>query len=470
MNFHELEILGGIILGVIIVALIMMLNATPDKIAYCGDGICSDDEKGVCDLDCDWCGDGYCQDNEDCLSCQNDCGDCKASSYCGDKVCNVGECESGCTKDCSLAQCINGKCELESGENCVTAPLDCKCKFDEMCNKNTKRCEIVTCGNGKCDSGENSQTCPNDCKESYVAKDTSNEKYPIIFIHGHSPESKDTTAYSINSWTEMQMALNQDGLATNKGVIIPSSNPDESREGSWGESDKPISVRTTYYKGQIEGDNFVIRSEDEKSIVEYGERLRTVVNIVKHNTGKKKVIIIAHSMGGLVARSYIKNSDGEENVYALITVGTPNHGVDGKESQYNGVETNNIIDWGKSIFVSGVVAVARLPSGCNVAHGGAECGDMWWQSPFIISLNSGDETYGSVKYYSIIGDCCKGTDGTHDDEAVSVDSATLNGAEGNFIIPGNEVLGTGTYHGDLTSPSKNKGVYSKIKEILNKIN
>ena len=40
----------------------------------------------------------------------------------------------------------------------------------------------------------------------------------------------------------------------------------------------------------------------------------------------QNVIIIAHSMGGLVAHSYIQNHNGGSKVNKLITLATPYHG------------------------------------------------------------------------------------------------------------------------------------------------
>lgn len=46
----------------------------------------------------------------------------------------------------------------------------------------------------------------------------------------------------------------------------------------------------------------------------------------KRRTGKTKVDIVAHSMGGLVARAYIQSADFKNDVDRLIMVGTPNQG------------------------------------------------------------------------------------------------------------------------------------------------
>ena len=44
---------------------------------YCGNGICEQQEAGICKADCTWCGDGVCNANENCNACSLDCGECK---------------------------------------------------------------------------------------------------------------------------------------------------------------------------------------------------------------------------------------------------------------------------------------------------------------------------------------------------------------------------------------------------------
>lgn len=410
---------------------------------WCGDGTCQNEEIGNCYDDCEWCGDGYCQDKESCDSCSKDCGKCKASAYCGDGVCNSGECALGCYKDCSISQCENGVCESQKGENCVTSPNDCKCKFNEKCNRETKFCEVVLCGDSICGIGESFTSCPNDCKQGFFKGESVNPdtNYPIIFVHGHSVETEQVSTFSINAFAEFQNKLMSDGLYYDKGLILPNSELNAFSYGEWGRLDKPVSIRTTYYIGTLDSSGtFIQSSEASRSINEYGERLGKVVDIVLHHTGKKKVIIIAHSMGGIVSRAYIKNYGGESKVKTLIAIGTPNHGIYG---------------W----LIGGLCE--------NPIHGheGQECKDMQHDSTFIANLNSGDETYGSTKYYTIAGLCNEGED-PEADEVIRVNSVRLEGAT-NKVIKRNEcVSGSDTYHGYLISPSKVPETYSYIIDFL----
>jgi hypothetical protein len=44
---------------------------------FCGNGVCEEEEQGICAEDCNWCGDGTCQPGETCRGCPSDCGECK---------------------------------------------------------------------------------------------------------------------------------------------------------------------------------------------------------------------------------------------------------------------------------------------------------------------------------------------------------------------------------------------------------
>lgn len=65
------------------------------------------------------------------------------------------------------------------------------------------------------------------------------------------------------------------------------------------------------------------RRSNEVSAKEY---LIPIVEMIKKKTGANKVDIVAHSMGGLVARSYIQSKDYKFDVDKLILAGTPNAG------------------------------------------------------------------------------------------------------------------------------------------------
>jgi len=62
-------------------------------------------------------------------------------------------------------------------------------------------------------------------------------------------------------------------------------------------------------------------------IEKFTQRLSKRVDEICEQTGSEKVVVVAHSMGGLVARNYIHNFGGDKHIEKLITLGTPHHGT-----------------------------------------------------------------------------------------------------------------------------------------------
>lgn len=56
-------------------------------------------------------------------------------------------------------------------------------------------------------------------------------------------------------------------------------------------------------------------------------RLGAEVNRVCNQTGYERVNVVAHSMGGLVARYYVQRLGGDVKVHTLVTLGTPHAGT-----------------------------------------------------------------------------------------------------------------------------------------------
>lgn len=110
-------------------------------------------------------------------------------------------------------------------------------------------------------------------------------------------------------------------------------------------------------------------------IADQSARLRDRVAAVKARTGASKVDLVAHSMGGLVSRYYIKNLGGTSHVDSLIMLGTPNYGT----------------------------AIANVGTflGLGNCIGITACQQMAIGSDFLNALNAGDDTPGSVRYTSI---------------------------------------------------------------------
>jgi pimeloyl-ACP methyl ester carboxylesterase len=61
-------------------------------------------------------------------------------------------------------------------------------------------------------------------------------------------------------------------------------------------------------------------------IDDFAVTLAERVEEVRRRTGADKVVLVAHSMGGLVSRAYIARLGGAQRVERLVTIGSPHHG------------------------------------------------------------------------------------------------------------------------------------------------
>jgi hypothetical protein len=174
--------------------------------------------------------------------------------------------------------------------------------------------------------------------------------YPIIFIHGLDSNSDvwidlgaQLMVSGLNYGGRLDFCLNDDGNnnVANK-LVYPTSNAD-------------IALYTDYINNLSVGDfyflNFDVNNigelfpsndgsafndvlSNESAIVKQGIAVKLAIQIVLQKTGRDKVILMGHSMGGLASREYIQNPlnwqlDGQHHVAKLVTTGTPHGGFTG---------------------------------------------------------------------------------------------------------------------------------------------
>jgi triacylglycerol lipase len=63
-----------------------------------------------------------------------------------------------------------------------------------------------------------------------------------------------------------------------------------------------------------------------KDVEDLTERIAKKVDELRHATGSDRLILVGHSMGGILARNYLQLRGGENKVEQLILLGTPNQG------------------------------------------------------------------------------------------------------------------------------------------------
>jgi len=256
--------------------------------------------------------------------------------------------------------------------------------------------------------------------------------YPVLFLHGHSFNDANNPEYTLAYVAEIQQALEDSGYI-DAGILDVTSDPSTLEFGEWGKSGKPVTVRASYY--YIRDYNlgpYQLHVQQSERIENYALRLHEIIDVLKYRTGSPKVIIVAHSMGGLVARSYM-DTFGSNSVDMLITINTPYHGI------------------------SDNVAKA-----CTLLGASKECDDMTQGSVFLNRLNA--KPLPQIPMYVIrsVG-CTMGVE--IGDGIVTNESAYLEGVV-NYEIEGNC---TDALNSDLHSNVMIPRLYPEVPELLKKI-
>ncbi len=275
----------------------------------------------------------------------------------------------------------------------------------------------VCCFSGKCE-----KCCDDNC---------SDKDYPVIFLHGHSMNKALPADYSLDAFAEIKDKLAYEGY-TDAGAVVIS--PVSEEGGLWGKIDIPITVTASYffdtYKTET-GEKTVSSKTD--SIDTYAIRLKSIIELVKYRTNKNKVIIVAHSMGGLVTRRYIQIFGGKE-VDKIILISVPNHGIEDKVRSY-----------------------------CAVLGQEVACNEMSKDSILINKLNNAPSD--KVSAYNIIGTGCDM--GTETGDGIVKNSSQYLDYANNYYINGacNE-LTFEFFHETILYPDRYPETYSIINQIL----
>lgn len=157
--------------------------------------------------------------------------------------------------------------------------------------------------------------------------------------------------------------------------------------GYWGDNwNWGIMVNRFRDAGWSDGEIHVWDYNTAQSNVTTANQLKTYIDGVLSRTGASKVDVVTHSMGGLSSRYYLKFLGGTSKVDEWVSLGGPNHGTNAA-----------YVCWDTS------------------------CHEMRYDSTFLTTLNSGDETPGDVRYGTVRSYC---------DEIINPDSSTiLSGAD-----------------------------------------
>ncbi len=285
--------------------------------------------------------------------------------------------------------------------------------------------------------------CKPCCRDDSCKNDS--KTFPVIFLHGHSFSAYNSPEFSLDSFNKLQYKLQDEGYL-NAGTISLYSQDEPSQKNVWSLSGKPVTIKVSYYYDVFrEEDKYIVVPTKSENIDTYAIRLRDLISIVKERINKPKVNIIAHSMGGLVARRYLQifSQNNDIDVDKLIMIATPNKGISGTNTNY-----------------------------CGLLGEAKECQDMNENSLFMNRLNDPlkmSRLKDKVKFYTIIGQGCKVKSGTksgdgdglllsNNSELEIAKSYKINGTCGSFF---GEIL-----HTDMLNIDKYPETYRVIRDIL----
>lgn len=162
--------------------------------------------------------------------------------------------------------------------------------------------------------------------------------YPIIFIHGLNSSSE--TWNSTSNYLDSQYGFTFGGRFD--FCLSADGNHNLANKNFYPTSGADIAAfeTTTLQNGDYYYVNFDVNINgsigtsvysNQSAVTKQGVAVKKAVERVLALTGKDKVILVGHSMGGLASREYIQNSnnwqpDGMHHVAKFLTLGTPHGG------------------------------------------------------------------------------------------------------------------------------------------------
>lgn len=185
---------------------------------------------------------------------------------------------------------------------------------------------------------------------------TSKLPYPIIFIHGLNSSSE--TWNSSSNFIDSQYGFTFGGRFDY--CLNANENDGNTNTNFYPTANADIAAfdGTTIQNGDYYYVNFRVNSNgsigdnqlsNQAAIVKQGKAVQNAVERVLSLTGKDKVILVGHSMGGLASREYIQNSynwqiNNQHHVAKLLTLGTPHGGSNASDTGlgwFAGIDTHS---------------------------------------------------------------------------------------------------------------------------------
>ena len=268
--------------------------------------------------------------------------------------------------------------------------------------------------------------------------------YPIIFVHGLNSSSStwDITAnqlitpFGLTYGGRFDVNLNYDDNFSTSNLTtdtyLYNSTPTTIQGGDFYYVNFAVDsggIIHTNTDGTI--DTTCSNLSNQSAIAKQGYALKQIILKVMQLTGKNKVVLMGHSMGGLASREYLQNTnnwqnDGLPHVAKLATTGTPHGGSNAIGGQIVGVDYNSeaIRDLKKqSVYLEG-----GYENSVNTSYYNSDvnCNGISNDALNILGLNQRNY-FTDIDYSCVIGTGLSIL-GVGGDGAVTVDSANWNNA------------------------------------------
>ena len=176
--------------------------------------------------------------------------------------------------------------------------------------------------------------------------------YPIIFIHGLESKSETWKPYLDNlignydlvDGGDLKYCLNPDGDVSTSDfnqILLEFTNDQSLISGDF---------YTINFNVDVFGNNNDNNGlSNQSAIYKQGVAVQKAIKKVLELTGKGKVVLVGHSMGGLAGRQYLQlrewQDDGQHHVAKLFTIDTPNGGSNAAETGladlFSGIDTKS---------------------------------------------------------------------------------------------------------------------------------
>lgn len=197
----------------------------------CVDGACFYNDlprgttTGSCDTDGEFCnGDEICSGNGTCIATGDPCA-INPQLTCSE---SLGSCVRCLTDEaCTDGVFCNGQELCDASGSCQPGGV-VECGLASICDEATSRC-VSTCGNGICNAGETSSTCPADCDEGEGDSDGDGIPDVIEVQLGTLPGDKDSDGDGVPDDVEVGSVTNP--LNTDGDSLINALDPDDDGDG-----------------------------------------------------------------------------------------------------------------------------------------------------------------------------------------------------------------------------------------------